>query len=168
MPSTREMVPSRARMKKRSEAPRRIPASFWKEPGLKIIGVSTAPMARTKPILAIFDPTIVPMASVVLLITAAYTAEASSGKEVPRATMVKPITNSEIPKRRATRAASSTKRSDPLISNVREIKKMRKVSKSIKNACKRRLFNPFFLTKRHKDATRKFIYHIMTNKVYYN
>jgi len=61
------------------------------------IGAITAVRPRMPKMLKMFDPTMLPTAISVCLRSAATTDVASSGSEVPTATMVSPITASEMP-----------------------------------------------------------------------
>ena len=53
--------------------------------------------AKAKPILAIFDPMAFPIARVELFSIAAIMLTTSSGRDVPNATTVRPITKVDIP-----------------------------------------------------------------------
>ncbi len=64
--------------------------------------------------LKMFDPTMLPTAISVCLRNAAITLVASSGSDVPTATMVSPITASEMPNSRAMVVALSTRKPAPI------------------------------------------------------
>ena len=68
---------------------------------------------RIKKTLKIFDPTIFPTAISGCFLRAAATDVASSGSDVPAATIVRPIKLSLMPKVRAMLDAEVTKRSPP-------------------------------------------------------
>ncbi len=70
------------------------------------------------------DPVTFPRAISLLSFNAAVTLTASSGREVPRATIVSPITMDGIPSFLAISEAPSTKKSAPLTSRAKPIIKM--------------------------------------------
>jgi hypothetical protein len=65
------------------------------------------------PRLKIFEPTILPMDKSGIPVSAARIVTTNSGAEVPKATTVRPITSSLIPRRLAIRAAESTSQTAP-------------------------------------------------------
>ena len=81
-------------------------------------GVISAVIPNTKPTLAIFEPSTLPIPKSRLPSSAATAATIISGSEVPRLTMVKPITIGGTRRFRANAAAPSTKRSAPQISKA--------------------------------------------------
>jgi hypothetical protein len=90
------------------------------------IGVTIDENPRIQKILKIFEPTIFPTAISLCHFLAAITDVASSGRDVHTATIVKPMTISDIPNVRAIATAPSTNifppkkspRSHPMIKNV--------------------------------------------------
>ncbi len=76
--------------------------------GLNSIGEIIALKASTQRILKIFEPITFPIAISVCFFLAATSEAASSGSDVPRATIVKPIKTSLKPKKRAISEALST------------------------------------------------------------
>ena len=78
-------------------------------------------IAKIKPILAMLLPTMLPITSSVLPEAAANTELTNSGKDVPRATKVKPIVISLKPNLLAIFAAYSTKTLELLIKIIKAI-----------------------------------------------
>ena len=76
-------------------------------------GVIRDVIPKTKRILNIFDPTIFPTEIALSFLKAAIAEVANSGKDVPKATTLIPITISEIPKYRAKNIAPSTNKLAP-------------------------------------------------------
>ena len=68
---------------------------------IMVTGKMNALKPRTKPTLAIFEPTILPMAIEEASLTAAAKLTTISGSEVPKAIIVKPITSGDKPMRAA-------------------------------------------------------------------
>ncbi len=81
--------------------------------GAYATGVINAEVPTTKRILKILLPTILPTAISALPLIAAVTLVTSSGREVPKATMVRPINRSLMPKISASAVAASTATSEP-------------------------------------------------------
>ena len=77
---------------------------------------------RIRKTLAILLPRIFPMAKSVLPLALAIIFTNSSGADVPKATMVKPMTRSDTFNRLAMDEAPSTKKYAPLIRNIKPIK----------------------------------------------
>lgn len=82
-------------------------------------GVIVADAPRTRNILKILLPTTLPIAMPGFPFRAAATEVASSGREVPQATMVSPMTASLTPNALAISDAPLTKRSPPNMSAAR-------------------------------------------------
>ena len=82
-------------------------------------GLIVAVQPSTRNILKILLPMTLPSAMPVLPFSAAVTEVASSGSDVPAATMVRPITASLTPSPAAMPEAPATKRSPPYISPAR-------------------------------------------------
>ena len=80
-----------------------------------------ADKARISPMLAMLDPTMFPIISPVLSVIDAAIEEANSGSDVPIATIVRPIVNSDTPKYFARFDAASTKKSEPFIRTANDI-----------------------------------------------
>ena len=74
-------------------------------------------IAKTNRILNIFEPTIAPTAISAWPLSALVTDAANSGRLVPTATMVSPMTSSDTPNERAMLEAAQTKRRDEAMSN---------------------------------------------------
>jgi len=85
---------------------------------------NTAEIPIIRRIFAIFEPTAFAETISVLSFKTAATEEASSGKEVPIATIVTPIMKGEILKARPIFSALSTNQSADLISKVKEKRKI--------------------------------------------
>ena len=83
------------------------------KPGVKVTGVTKAVVPTTNRILKILLPTILPMAMSAFPFNAADTDVTSSGREVPRATIVRPIILSLNPMVLAIEEAASTLKSHP-------------------------------------------------------
>lgn len=81
-----------------------------------------AAIPTTNPILAIFAPVIVPITNPLSCFIEANIDETSSGREVPIATNVNPITNSDIPNFFAMDDAELTKYPDPFTRSTRPIR----------------------------------------------
>jgi len=79
------------------------------------IGVTVAVVPRIRNMLKMFDPTMFPTAISGSFLRAAATEVASSGSDVPAATMVSPMKPSLIPRVRAMLEAELTKKSPPTI-----------------------------------------------------
>lgn len=75
----------------------------------KVTGRIIADTPKISRILAIFDPTILPIMISSCLKNEAVIDEASSGREVPTATIVSPMMNSETPNLWAMEEAALTK-----------------------------------------------------------
>lgn len=76
--------------------------------GLKCSGAITEVVPRTKSVLKMFDPTMFPIAMSECFLYAAIPVAASSGSDVPSATIVSPIIDSDNPKFCAIVVAPST------------------------------------------------------------
>ena len=78
-----------------------------------------------RPIFAILLPTMLPIMIAGSFFMLAMTEDAISGIDVPTATSVSPMTNSEIPSAFAIREARSTNTSDPLTRRTRPMRRRR-------------------------------------------
>ena len=96
IPSHRSNIPFHKRKISKTQTIKYIKISFLiLLNGIKI-GLTIEEIPSTRRTLAIFDPMILPTAIPDLLNSAAFKLTPSSGREVPNATMVSPITNLEI------------------------------------------------------------------------
>ncbi len=77
-----------------------------------------APIPRTKPMFAMLDPITFPIINPESCLIDAVIAADNSGTDVPRATRVRPMRNSETPRRFAILDADSTKKSEPFIRRI--------------------------------------------------
>jgi hypothetical protein len=82
-------------------------------------GITKAKIPRIKKVLAILLPKIFPMAISALPLQLAKILIINSGTEVPKATMVSPITSEDTPNLRAKEEAPSTKKSAPFIRKIK-------------------------------------------------
>ena len=80
---------------------------------IKVIGLIVAAIPKTNKILKTFEPITFPRAISTSPFLAATIEVTSSGKEVPRATMVRPTKFCDIPKDKAILEALSTTKSPP-------------------------------------------------------
>ena len=87
--------------------------------GSKAIGRTRELTPRMKKILKMFDPIMLPTAMSLFFFTAATTDVASSGKEVPAATIVNPISFSLTPSAVAMSTADVTTNLPPMINPAR-------------------------------------------------
>ncbi|MDD4365252.1 MAG: hypothetical protein PHF19_05855 [Synergistales bacterium] len=87
--------------------------SRWKVSRSTAMGRRSADRPRMRPRLATLDPRTLPMTSSAEFLRVAETAAASSGAEVPKATMVRPTTRGERPSRRAREELPLTSSSPP-------------------------------------------------------
>ena len=95
-PSHRSNIPSHKRKISKTQTSKYIKISFLILLNDIKIGLNMEEIPSTRRTLVIFDPIIFPIAIFDLLNNAAFKLTPSSGREVPNATMVSPITNLEI------------------------------------------------------------------------
>ena len=106
---------------KRSAAKRLKGISLQTTPLVTDKGKIIAAQPRTRKILAVVLPKILPKAIPVLFLTLAIILTKSSGEDVPRATTVRPMTRSDTLNRRAMDVAPSISNPAPLMRNINTI-----------------------------------------------
>ncbi len=90
-------------------------------------GITSAHVPKIRRMFAILLPIMFPIAISAEPASADCRETTSSGVEVPNATIVSPITRSDIPKRLAIEPAPSTKKSAPLIRSAKPTQSIRRV-----------------------------------------
>lgn len=151
MPSISPKCRSNKSMPAKIVTPRRSGSSFFKTPDFTGRGAIKAVMPRTIAMLAILEPSALPMARSPAPDVDAINDTSISGAEVPNDTMVKPISMGDIPKFLAVAAAPKTnlsalqtKSMSPAISakigyNIDGICSNKRIKRAIKTECYVRL-----------------------------
>ena len=108
-----DFISSKQRMNNNIEAPTAKGISFFTVDGLTTIGATSAAQPTISIVLKILEPMTLPTAKSGVPLRAETRLTNSSGAEVPAATMVRPMTISDMFTLRATAEAPSTRRSAP-------------------------------------------------------